>query len=475
MQVIVCCGMIAAALAAPGIANGLKAIDPIQQGTDVSGAAQTGTTTSSGRQAPATPTVRTTTRLVEVGVIAYDKHRHAVTDLTQSDFEIYDNGRPEQIKYFSGSSEPASASVAASPKDSPASLGNAQNSQRGSDASTTILLIDSNNLAWQDLSYARQQMLEFLKKLPQADSIGLYVLRSDRIEVLCEPAHDHSQVAAILEKWMPNIQELARAQEADRTNRQQFDNVHSVNDLVNVNGSARSAQELYAPIESGTQNTVDVPSGRPLDPQLRRNSASPDRVAYALLAVAARHLASHPGHKSLVWITSDTALLDWTNKPENTEKGMPDDRIALRAQEALNEAHVSLYPLDASALESGAVGAGMENQNVQAVGLTARGERGAYQGSGLDPGRVTAQAQRDVLPIRGVFRAMAAGTGGQVFRRSSDLSSELSSVIADGRSIYLLSFVPDTEADGSYHALSVKLTNRRGVTLRYRTGYLYTH
>ena len=173
----------------------------------------------------------------------------------------------------------------------------------------------------------------------------------------------------------------------------------------------------------------------------------------------------------MVWITSDTALLDWTNKPESGNK--LEDPLGLRAEETMNDAHMSIYPLDASALDSGAVSAGLENQNVEAMGFTAKSRSGADQGSGLLPGRLIAQSQRDVLPIRGVFRAMAQGTGGKVFRRSSDLEAEMNSVIADGRSIYLLSFTPDTPADGTYHGLSVKTTSRRGLTLRFRTGYYY--
>lgn len=476
IRFLVSSGIIAAALAAPGNACGLKTFCPIPQSPEVSGTAQTGTVASSEGQAPAAPAVRTTTRLVEVGVVAHDRHGHAVTDLTQDDFEIYDNGRLQQIKYFGGavpgaaaSSAPASAATA--PKNSETSSANAQDSQQGSDAGITILLIDSNNLAWRDLNYARQQMLEFLKKLPQADSVGLYILRSDRIEILSEPVHDHALVAAILGKWMPSALELAHAQEADRTNRQQIDSVHSPNDLVNVNGNAHAAQELYAPIESATQDTVDVPSARPLDAQLRRNGASPDQVAFLLLSAIARHLGSVPGHKNVVWITSDAALLDWTNKPESGNK--LEDPLGLHAEETMNDAHMSIYPLDASALDSGAVSAGLENQNVEAMGFTAKSRSGADQGSGLLPGRLIAQAQRDVLPIRGVFRAMAQGTGGKVFRRSSDLEAELNSVVADGRSIYQLSFTPDTPPDGKYHGLSVKTTSRRRVTLRFRTGYYY--
>ena len=46
-------------------------------------------------------------------------------------------------------------------------------------------------------------------------------------------------------------------------------------------------------------------------------------------------------------------------------------------------------------------------------------------------------------------------------------------MVADGRAVYLLGFVPDTPADDEYHQLTVKVAGRRGVMLRYRTGYEY--
>jgi hypothetical protein len=69
---------------------------------------------------------------------------------------------------------------------------------------------------------------------------------------------------------------------------------------------------------------------------------------------------------------------------------------------------------------------------------------------------------------------MAEATGGRAFRRSGEIAKNLDEVIADGRAAYLLGFTPDTPADGQYHVLNVKLAARRGVSLRYRTGYEYT-
>ena len=108
-----------------------------------------------------------------------------------------------------------------------------------------------------------------------------------------------------------------------------------------------------------------------------------------------------------------------------------------------------------------------------ALGYTERSTRSADQGNGLNPGRITAQVQEDVHPIQGVFREVAEATGGRTLRRSSDLAAELNGVVADGHAAYILTFTPDTQPDGTYHELRVKLTLRKDIALRYRTTYLY--
>jgi hypothetical protein len=209
-----------------------------------------------------------------------------------------------------------------------------------------------------------------------------------------------------------------------------------------------------------------------------------------MIPAITRHLAAFAGHKSLVWVSSDNVLADWSDRAPSIEKGDKYiDPLALQAQEALNEAHVSIYPLDTSQLEAGGVSAALPNASVQVnpaaspiagtAGLPPSQVREVLEAEGksqrnLYPGRLSAQMQQDMHPIQGTFRELADATGGRALRRASDIAAELNTIVADGRAAYQLSFSPDQPADDQYHLIKVKVINGRDLTLRYRTGYLYS-
>jgi VWFA-related protein len=315
-------------------------------------------------------------------------------------------------------------------------------------------LIDSGNLAWADWAYAREEMLRFLGSLPANERVGLYVMKALGFQVMEEETVDHALLASKLRKWMPSPQDVARAQEEETHNRQLFDTVRSAADLQCVNG-----------------NLCDDPeTSNPLDLQLRDKGSNPGRDALPILAGVARHLAAIPGHKNLVWVSSDNVLADWTDRAVSSDKGTKRlDELVLHAQEVLNQAHVSVYPLDASQLEGSTVEPSLQ---ALSVGLDP-GSMGPPPPRGF-PGRIIAQGQQDVHPIQAPIQELAEATGGRSFPRSGEIAAHLNQVVAEGRASYLLGFTPDAPADDQYHLLTVKVTARSGITLRYRTGYLYS-
>jgi hypothetical protein len=83
--------------------------------------------------------------------------------------------------------------------------------------------------------------------------------------------------------------------------------------------------------------------------------------------------------------------------------------------------------------------------------------------------------QQDMHPIQGPIRMVADATGGRVIRRAGDLAAALNGVVEDGHASYVLSFAPHDPADDQYHTITVKLAGKhKDISLRYRTGYLYT-
>lgn len=430
---------------------------------------------------PSEATLRVNTRLVDVNVVALDKKGHPITNLKPQDFEVYDNGVKQDIRSFMQTTAEAAPQVSNSaPAAVPAEFSNhAPVDMQATQAqeNSVVLLIDSSNLSFGDFTDARQQMLRFLRTVAPNERVALYAMRYHTYQVLHEPTTDHEALADQLAHWKPDGQDVANAQDEEKRNRQQIETVRSPEDHLSVNGN-------YT-MDSSTQQEA-------LDPKLRELGSRPGPNALGILVEVAHHLSAVPGHKNLIWVTSDNALADWNKLSYNIDKGSKYiEPIALRAQEALNNAHVSVYPLDASRLEANVVTADIGRRNVeltptyQRPALIEHELEGAEATAGVDTNpliqnrqfgngsRLAASLEQDIHPIQGVFREVADATGGRTFRRSGNIIGELNAVVADGHATYMLGFSPGQQADDEYHLLTVKLVGHRDATLRFRSGYQY--
>ncbi|HTB98616.1 MAG TPA: VWA domain-containing protein [Terracidiphilus sp.] len=418
--------------------------------------------------------LKVTSRSVDVGVVAFDKKGHPVADLNPADIEIYDDNRKQEIRSFRTAANPEAAPPSREPLPlqqpeaifSNRAAGSVAPAPTASVSPTTsagaaILLIDESHIAWADMSYARLQLLKFLGSLAPGERIGLYAMNGLGFRVVAEVTTDHQALIAAMRKFMPSAQSVAEAQDEETRNRQHFDEVHNAADLNSVNG-----------------NHIDVSDAdQPIDPQLMTMGDDPTRSALVILAQVARHLAALPGQKKLVWVSSDNVFADWVDQAVGIEKSpKPMTSFVLRAQEAMNDAHTAIYPFDVSQLEGGAIAPDLQHQNVQLNQASADNAGlggGTLASRNAGPGRIDAAMSQDIHPVQGPVRDVAAATGGRVIRRSGDLAAQLDGIVADERATYTVSFSPQGPADGMYHKIEVKLVGRRGVTLRYRTGYFF--
>jgi VWFA-related protein len=166
------------------------------------------------------------------------------------------------------------------------------------------------------------------------------------------------------------------------------------------------------------------------------------------------HLARLPGRKNLVWISGSfpfsIGLGDNIMDPSREHRSFGDE--AERASRALNQANVSIYPVDARGL----------------IGLPpALGAASQMRANTKGPPRVVSMAPdgHDTMQI------LAEKTGGRAFFNTNDLRGALRQALDDAEVTYTIGFYPASGSlDNKFHELKVKV-DRKGVDVRHRKGY----
>jgi VWFA-related protein len=366
-------------------------------------------------RAPTTPTFRAATKLVQVEVIARRKDAPAA-GLIEEDFALFDNGKPQKIASFAVSSSQTSA-----PASDPLPEGAVSNRlERNGEAlaNATVLLIDQRNTAQTDQAFAIQRIVKFLRtrrnRDTKPDRIGIYTFdRDNSIQVLQEITDDAELLRQAADKLKP-----------------------------------RDSSYRFYDTHYGTPGmTAHQPEDRELDTK-------------HMLEAIARHLASVPGRKGLIWITAGfpVSAPTFDFNPDMEE-----------AASALNDADVALYAVDARGL-IGALSGTTSISNAEFGGAV-------FGGAGSANFRPLPQLAKQMQPAggfpdgTGAMSKLAGLTGGLALYNSNGIEDSIRKALDDAALTYTLSFYPSQEQqDGAWHKLRVKVA-RPGVSVRYREKY----
>ena len=345
---------------------------------------------------PLAPTFQARTRLVQVDVIVRNKNG-PVMMLNQDDFTLLDNGKPQKISVFAVKGTPSSRQAAVPLP--PGTVSNRVNRNGQEAASSTVLLIDRLNTAVPDQRYADQKIVKFLENRRSQDRIGIYAF-GNGVQV---------------------VQDLT--DDPDRLSR-------AINSLKPRDANPRT---LYTP--GPMENSEPEMSGRALEEYTLVTTDDRVTATKKALEAIARHLAPVPGRKSLIWVTDSFPLLIRTaHETKDYSQDMKE------AAQALNDANVALYAVDARGLVFG----------------DPTKPRGPW---GL------------TVPGLDTMNTLAGLTGGRAFYVDNGLDSLIQEAVDDSELIYTLGFYPSQESqNGDWHKLKV-LVDRHGVSVRYREAY----
>ena len=389
-------------------------------------------------QAPTanTPTFRAATRLVQVNVIVGGKDGRPVPGLGASDFALFDAGKPQSIDLFSVQSNQRSSRGADDARKTGTQGPEFSNGVGPAGAGATVILIDRFNASRQDQLRVRGQLVKFLTHIRPEDRVAIYALDFGAVRVF----QDFTSDAATLARLVARLNARRDRPPAE------------IGD-PGVNGTGDVAMQRA--LES-----LPVPT-RPVNtPNASVNAENRvDATADALAAIANR-LAAVRGRKSVVWVSGGFPL---TFSDAHSTDLLGADAVR-HAIDALSDANVAVYPVDARGLTIG--------------GAVTPAEVSPRPFNAWGPDQPAPDLRRPEAPSLSLthgnidsLQKLAEDTGGVAFFNSNDIMGAVRHAIDDGELTYLLGFYPSHgQWDGSFRDIKVTV-DRPGVQVRYRKGY----
>jgi len=382
-----------------------------------------GQTTAPAKQEPAV--LRVTTRLVQVNVIVQDKKGKPVTGLTKEDFALLDLGQPQQISSFSVE---AIGALPAPAQPLPANFySNRLERKGGTPTAVTVILLDGLNTKFEDMAYARQQIIKFLSQLQPQDRVALYTLTT-HLAVLHDFTSDATPLLRALERYKGHHSAALAASEPEPAD--------------------TGVDQIDAFLDDANQRVSDF---------YVKNRV---RLTARALEAIANHLAQLPGRKNLIWVSGSFPFyIGFDDVPASSTQGPTvfNEEVE-HAARALNNANLAIYPVDARGLISPAA---------------ANPAFGAASGGPLRSRGRAASIPR-LSPPRANFDTMnilAERTGGRAFYNTNDIQGSIRHAIDDSRVTYVLGYYPaHGKWDGKFHEIKVQVKHP-GVRVRARRGY----
>ncbi len=385
--------------------------------------------------------IQITTRLVQIVLIARDK-RGPIGDLTKSDFEILDKGKPRQIATFNMARANEHVARTALP---PNTFSNRLD--RGdAPVTATVVLFDRLNTGFKDQFTARQQVLSWLKSIDPESPTAIYSL-GNQLHILHDFTDDRSRLASALAQ--------SRSENSHLLDNSSVDLTSPILQAPNT-----TTQPSNGDIATGTSSWL----AQILEPLQTYSYDRRVGITFAAMEAIANHMAALPGRKNLIWVSGAFPLTLAFGKGGFAGGG--ERTVTYLAQlkgatAAIDRANVAVYPVDARGLLTAA--------SLQA----ATPQRPSQQVVARSSHIPTAEDLVDTREVE-TMQVMAEWTGGRAFYNTNDIQGALKQAAQDAEVTYTLGFYADEkELDGSYHELKVKVA-RKGADVRYRKGYFAT-
>jgi VWFA-related protein len=389
--------------------------------------------------------------LVSVPVVVRDKAGHAVGNLRQEDFQLYDKGKLQVITKFTLEKTETRAEVA--PGAAPRNTESKAVAPLVLPERYVAYLFDDIHLKPGDLLQSRRAVNRHLDESLEPSARAAIFTTSG--VMLADFTDDREKLHKAVNSILPWSGGPSHDLDCPPVTYFQADRL--VNQLLYLDGFLFSDEQLAGLVASGqadqalvtvvaaaaqcamSNNATDVI--RQVRVQVHQTMAYGDHeTANALGAVkdVVRRLIPMPGNRNLVLVSPGFLL---TRDHRTAEYDVLES--AIRANVTVNTIDMrGLYTFMGDVSER-------------------------MSGASMNQDEISSASQQD-----DVLGELADGTGGTFFHNDNDLKAGLNQIAARPEYLYVLGFSPqDLKLDGSFHALKVSVHNVASPTLQARHGY----
>jgi VWFA-related protein len=417
---------------------------------------------SPSQASPASPTFGARAEAVLVDVNVTDRKGRPVTNLTQADFQVFEDNTPQTILTFDRRAPEPLAPVgraAAAAGLGPGTGGKSTSTSSQQGPSITALAFDHLSADSRTLAY--QAALRFLRDRQPDELAGVFIV-DQGLRVVAPYTTDNGKLSAAVQ----TVGEAATSS-LGRERLGRLEQIAVPSDTPVVAGAeevGRSAdQHPYIDPVANAQSAGDHALVAELEAMIRmdqsyreiQNEIRGAATFNALLALV-DSLAAVPGRKSVIYFSEGLTI------PSSQE---PRFRAIIHTA---NRSNVTVYTVDAMGLrvQSDQQAASRSVQEYGAMGVGDVERRGKFLDALEDNERVLKQDPAVSLGI------LADQTGGLLINNTNDLEDGVGRINTDRRNYYLLSYQSTNPAlDGRFHRITVHVNNP-ALTVRARSGYV---
>ena len=416
----------------------------------------------------------TTVSAILVDVVVRDRKGDPVKDLTQGDFEIYEDGvkqdvgsmtpifLPEPAAPANAAAPAAAAPAAAAKPATPPADASASAQQEAVAKAPQMIALVFDRLTADSRTLAYHAAMKYLGD----QTVSTNYLAVYGIDIKLMALQNFTRDAGLIKKAIDNFANRSTSQfgstteDLKKASAQQMSasDLQDRSDQAAAQGGAAggaAAGAIGADAAMAQFQSMSTSMTQTFD-SLERDQAG-FATADALLAVV-NGMRSIPGRKSIVFFSEGMAL------PPNVFEQF---RSVI---DAANRANVSIYPMDAMGLRAESSVAQVRDEiNSEGKLNTRRSGKDQVGGSMM----ANLERNEDLLrmdPSSGLGE-LADKTGGFLIQNTNDLRGGFTRIESDMRNYYMLTYVPKNDTfDGKFREINVKV-KRGGVNVHSRKGY----